>query len=117
MSDTKNSVAWNKLFAKYKILEQVSKNKTFEINSSQINEFREARLMTKFDFRSQLPEIFSENNLSILPISRGSYIISDFETFKDFESKDPALIKIDFPNYLESIKHDNISSESTALNC
>ncbi len=30
---------------------------------------REARLMTKFDFKSQLPEIFSINNFSILPIS------------------------------------------------
>lgn len=117
MSETKNDVAWKKLFSKYKILENVLKNGFLEINSSQINEFREARLMTKFDFRSQLPKIFSENQLSILPISRGSYVISDFETFKDFETKDPAPIKIDFPNYLESIKHDNITSESTALNC
>src|SRR5690606_27555394 len=117
MSDTKNDIAWNKLFAKYKISENVLKNGAFEINSTQINEFREARLMTKFDFRSQLPEIFAENKLSILPISRGGYVISDFETFKDFESKDPTPIKIDFPNYLESIKHDNITSESTALNC
>ncbi len=117
MNDTKNDIAWNKLFAKYKILQKVLKNGAFEINSAQINEFREARLMTKFDFRSQLPEIFAENKLSILPISRGGYIISDFETFKDFETKDPTPIKIDFPNYLESIKHDNITSESTALNC
>lgn len=117
MSETKNDTAWNKLFEKYKISEEVLKKGTFEINSEQINKFREARLMTKFDFRSQLPEIFSENNLSILPISRGGYIISNFDTFKDFETKDPELIKIDFPNYLESIKHDHITSESTALNC
>ena len=117
MSETKNDIAWSKLFVKYKISEAVLKNGFFEINASQINEFREARLMTKFDFRSQLPEIFSENKLSILPVSRGGYVISDFETFKDFESKDPTPIKIDFPNYLESIKHDNITSESTALNC
>lgn len=117
MSDTKNDIAWNKLFEKYKISEKVLKDGAFEINSAQINEFREARLMTKFDFQSQLPEIFSENKLSILPISRGGYIISDFNTFKDFETKDPTPIKIDFPNYLESIKHDNITSESTALNC
>ncbi len=117
MSDTKNDIAWNRLFAKYNISKNVLKNGSFEITSRQINEFREARLMTKFDFRSQLPKIFSENRLSILPISRGGYVISDFETFKDFESKDPTPIKINFPNYLESIKHDNITSESTALNC
>lgn len=117
MNDTKNDIAWNKLFAKYKISEKVLKDGYFEINSAQINEFREARLMTKFDYRSQLPEIFAENNFSILPVSRGGYIISDFDTFKNFESFDPVPKKIDFPNYLESIKHDNITSESTALNC
>lgn len=117
MSNRLNSIAWSKIFSKYNILEKISKKGSFEINSKQIKEFREPRLMTKFDFRIQLPAIFSENNLSILPITRGSYIISDFETFKDFESENPTPIKVDFPNYLESIKHDNITSESTALNC
>lgn len=117
MSDTKNDIAWAQLFSKYKIVEEVSKKGFYEISSTVINKFREARLMTKFDYRSQLPEIFSKNNLSILPITRGKYVISDFETYNDFESSNPIPKKIDFPNYLESIKYDNITSESTALNC
>lgn len=117
MSNTKNNVAWEKLFSKYNIIDEAFKKGFFEITSKQINEFREARLMTKFDFRVQLPPIFSDNQLSILPISRGGYVISDFETFKDFESENPTPIKFDFPNYLESIKYDNITSEATALNC
>lgn len=71
MSDSKNNTAWIKLFTKYNILDRVTADGLYEIKSSEINEFREARLMTKFDFKSQLPEIFSNNNLSILPISRG----------------------------------------------
>lgn len=117
MRATKNDIAWNSLFDKHKILEQVSKDGFFEITSKQINEFREARLMTKFDHRSQLPKIFTEEELSILPISRGSYIISDFETFKDFETNEPQPDRIHFPNYLESIDHKNITSEAAALNC
>ena len=117
MSNSKNDIAWNKLFEKYKISEKVNAKGFYEIKASAINEFREARLMTKFDFKSQLPEIFSNNNFSILPISRGSYIISDFDTFKDFENNDTEITKIDFPNYLESIDFNNITSESTALNC
>ncbi|MDD2475150.1 MAG: transcriptional regulator [Dysgonamonadaceae bacterium] len=117
MNDTLNDTAWNSLFPKYNILDKVLKNGFYEITSKQINEFRQARLMTKFDFKTQLPKIFSDNKLSILPVSRGSYIISDFDTFKEFESNNPTPIKVDFPNYLESIKHDNITSESTALNC
>lgn len=117
MSNSKNDIAWNKLFEKYKISEKVNAKGFYEIKASAINEFREARLMTKFDFKSQLPEIFSNNNFSILPISRGSYVISDFDTFKDFENNDTEITKIDFPNYLESIDFNNITSESTALNC
>lgn len=117
MSNSKNEIAWNKLFEKYKISEKVNLEGSYEIGASAINEFREARLMTKFDYKSQLPEIFAKNNLSILPISRGSYVISDFETFLDFESNEVEISKIDFPNYLESIDFNNITSESTALNC
>lgn len=117
MSNSKNNVAWKKLFEKYKIQEEVCSKGFFEIKSSQINEFREARLMTKFDFKSQLPDIFVNNNFSILPISRGSYVISNFDTFHDFENEETEITKINFPNYLESIDFNNITSESIALNC
>lgn len=118
MSDSKNDNAWIRLFEKYNILQNISDNQQFLINATQINEFREARLMTKFDHRSQLPQIFSENNLSILPISRGGYTISTFETFSDFDNgNDIPIIRIDFPHYLQSIDYENITSESAALNC
>ena len=117
MSDSKNDTAWGKLFEKYLILNNINEKGLFKINSNQINEFREARLMTKFDYKTQLPSLFSENKLSILPISRGDYIISDFKTFQDFDKEEVEVLKVDFPNYIESIDYKNISSEATALNC
>lgn len=117
MSNTSNDVAWKKLFEKYKISEEIDAKGFYEITSSTINEVRQARLMTKFDFRSQLPKIFSNNNLSILPISRGTYVISDFDTFQDFENNEIETKKIDFTNNLQSIDFNNITSETTALNC
>lgn len=117
MTDSKNDIAWKHIFEKYKIIESISQNGKFEITSSQINEFREARLMTKFDYKSQLPVLFSKHNLSILPISRGSYVISDFETFVNFDKNETEIIRVDFPTYLESIDYGNITSESIALNC
>jgi len=117
MSDTKNDIAWRKLFKKHKIIESVEKEGHFFINSKDINLYREARLMTKFDYKSQLPELFSKNELSILPISRGSYIISTFSTFQYFDTNEVDIQKVNFPNYIESIDYNNITSESTALNC
>ena len=81
---TKINSYWNNIFEKYKILEQIDKDGKFEISSSQINEFKEARLMTKFDNASQLPQIFKENELSILPITRGNYIIAPMDIFYKF---------------------------------
>lgn len=114
---TKNDKAWERLFDKYKILENIERNRYFEITATQINEFREARLMTKFDHRINLPKLFSSNLLAILPVSRGSYIISSFDAYKDFEQPDNEIIRASFPDHIESIDHENITSEAVAINC
>jgi len=117
MNDTLNDTAWNSLFPKYNILDKVLKNGFYEITSKQINEFRQARLMTKFDHKSQLPKLFENNNLSILPTSRGGYEIGEFKTFCDFNQEDIEITPIRFPDFLESIDYKDITSEATAINC
>ena len=117
MAKSKNDVAWESLFTKYNILSEVKTKGLYEISAKSINEFREARLMTKFDHSSNLPTIFAENNLSILPITRGSYLIGCFETFHDFNESDTSIQQVMFPTNLESINVGDISSEATAINC
>ena len=73
--------------------------------------------MAKFDHKSQLPEIFKKHNLSILPITRGSYIISQFEAYKSFEEINTEITKVTFPEHIESIDYESITSESMAINC
>ena len=108
--------SWEKLFDKYKILDEINKNTVFEITAKDINEFREARLMTKFDHSSQLPSLFRNNKLSILPVTRGSYIIGRFNLFHTFEPESGIECSFEFP-YLESLDYENITSESIAINC
>lgn len=117
MTETKNDTAWNQLFGELKILEAMQANGHFEITAAQINKVREARLMTKFDHRSHLPNIFVDNNLSILPTSRGSYVIGAFEAFCDFNNDDVEVIKMDSGPFFESLDYRNIYSEANALNC
>jgi hypothetical protein len=96
------------------ILLKVSNNGFFKITSSDINLIKEARLMAKFDQSTVLPEIFQHNNLSILPISRGEYIIGNFQTYEKvtYPKSKPQLINI--PN-LETLDHTNLYSEASAL--
>lgn len=115
---TKNDSAWEKLFEKHEIIENIKKDGQFIVNSRAINEFREARLMTKFDHRNNLPTLFQENQLSILPITRGDYVIAKFETYKSFEQYDNAPIEyLNFPEHIQSIDFEKITSEATAINC
>ena len=114
MAGTKNDVAWDKIFSKYNILNQVENNGFFEIKSKQINEFRESRLMTKFDHLINLPTIFQKNSLSILPNSRSTYIIGYFKTHETISYSNQKPIPIESLNY-ESIDHKNLYSESSSL--
>ena len=79
MAESKNETGWIKLFEDHKIFESIQKQGSFIIDSKQINVERQARLMAKIDHSFQLPKIFADNNLSILPISRGEYV---FQTLK-----------------------------------
>jgi hypothetical protein len=55
--------------------------------------------------------------LSILPTSRGGYVIGTFETFSDFNTDDIEVTPIEFPTFLESLDYRDITSEATAINC
>ncbi len=74
--------------------------------------------MTKFDHKVNLPDIFADNNLSILPISRGEYIISSFNAYMNFESSDDAeMSRITIPPFIQSLSPQFLVSEAIALNC
>lgn len=114
---TLNDRAWYKLFEKYDIENILEQSGEYKIKASEINEFREARLMTKFDFKSSLPEIFMKNKLSILPISRGDYIIGNFNAYEKLPEVSGEVINFEFPENICSINYENITSEAMAINC
>ncbi|WP_289731390.1 transcriptional regulator [uncultured Alistipes sp.] len=116
MSKSKNDIAWERIFERYRILDRLANNERVAISSSAINEFREARLMTRFDHRSQLPELFIKHKLSILPTSRGTYEIGPFETFCDFNKDEIEITPIDSPVFLDSIDYRDMTNESMAIN-
>lgn len=112
-----NKEAWEKIFNEYDVLNKIQEQGLFEISSKEINEYREARLMTKFDNSESIPKILSENNLSILPISSNKYMIARFKAYKKFGSEPKNIERVEFPPYIESLDYNNISSEALALNC
>ena len=112
-----NDIAWEKLFEKYDILKHIEITGQFQISAKQIKEVREPRLMAKFDHTINLPQIFADNKLCILPVTRGDYIISHFDAYHKFEPCNPTITRISLPTYIQSLDSSNIPSETIALNC
>ncbi len=106
--------AWEKLFARHRILEHIDADGIFSITSSAINEVKEARLMAKFDRSAQLPRIFRAHQLSILPISRGSYVIAPFRTHRTVEYGAVRPRVLPAPD-LETLNGSDLYSEAAAL--
>ena len=59
--------AWEKILEKYDIVNQIEEKGIFHIEASQIKEFKEPRLMSKWDSSEQLPSILKKNKINILP--------------------------------------------------
>lgn len=112
-----NDVAWEKLFDKHNILEHIERTGQFQISAKQIKEVREPRLMAKFDHTINLPKIFADNGLSILPVTRGDYVISHFDAYHEFESDNSPITRVSLPSYIQSLDSSNVPSEAIALNC
>lgn len=116
---TVNNIVWEKLFNEYGILDEIEEKGFYQIKAKTIKEAgREPRLMAKFDHRKNLPYIFKQNNLSILPISRTEYIVGKFDAYKQVNyNKEIKPIFVEFPDNITTIDPTNLYSESAALHC
>lgn len=112
-----NDKAWEELFEKYDILGNIERTGRFQISAKQIKEVREPRLMAKYDHTINLPQIFADNGLSILPITRRDYIISHFDAYHKFEPDNTPITRCSLPAYIQSLDSSNVPSEVIALNC
>lgn len=115
---SKNNEAWNLLFKTFNIIDEINKNGYFEITADEIKTSgREPRLMTKFDSSENLPDIFKSNQLAILPIKRGSYIIGKFQNYQLVDINNDIDVETKYlPDYISTIDYNNITSEAISLN-
>lgn len=109
--------AWKALLEKYPITETVNREGTYRIRADQIREFREPRLMAKWDSSDSLPEILRKNKLNILPDSRTSYVLGDFLLYQEIPELTEHVTRmthVEMPDF-ESIDVSGISSEANAI--
>ncbi|HWS88244.1 MAG TPA: hypothetical protein VN282_14835 [Pyrinomonadaceae bacterium] len=110
--------AWEELFRRHPILEAVERRGAYEISAKEINEFHEARLMTKFDHAIQLPPALKRNQLTIQPNTRGTYLLGRFDSYQYVKDDQSVPVEgLPFPRSIETIDPSNLYSESALLMC
>lgn len=87
-----NNVSWAKIFSDYKILDHNFDLEPYPLTAKQIKlscqEFKktaekEVRILCKQDARNDRPQIFIDNNLFLLPVKNGFYVIVKGEGYTD----------------------------------
>lgn len=135
----KQDIAWQYLFERFDIPNQIEKNGGFEITSSDINKYvrefyvnrhdnaPDARNLLKFDFSSELPEVFKKTpdrkifgqkaKFSLMPMGKDRYQISDFKIFQNLDYEIIEPIQVKFPRWIAGVRPEipeTINSESVA---
>lgn len=113
---TKADDVWIQLFEKYNILNRVNSEGVFTISANQIKEFYEPRLITKYDWSSSLPDLFKENKLAILPMSRGTYAIGRFKAYQKLKHENIRPTVKRLPSWVSTWDAFEVTSEAVALN-
>src|ERR1700704_3541995 len=100
---SKNDVAWEALFEAHNILDRVNSAGFCELSASSISKERDARSMTTFHHRIQLPTIFKNNHLTIVPKTRTTYVIGNFESYFNLDTDaSSAVEEISLPATFET---------------
>jgi len=110
--------AWSALLSRYNIAQEVEQNGIFHITAAQIKEYKEPRIMAKWDSSEILPQSLKSNKLNILPDSRSSYVIGDFILYQEIPElteRVEQMTQVQLGEY-ETIDVNNITSEANAIN-
>ena len=116
--ERKAEEAWQGLIKKYQISERMAVYGQCDVSAEQMKEFREPRLMAKWDSEEVLPAALKDRKWNILPVSRGSYTLSDFKLYEklpDFSPGKEPMEEMHFAASYESIDFRQITSEANAI--
>ena len=119
MSTRVNDIGWEKVLEQDEYRSKLATNGFFRISPNTIKAIsdREPRLMAKHDSTAARPHLFKELGLNIIPLSRYEYLVGEFDLFAEFPEDDLGPVRfMPFPDGIESLTPDGITSEAAALN-
>lgn len=119
---------WAEIDSIYHIAERATENGYVSFTAAEMHAMREhkqfagqkyePRLLSHFDTRLQQPKLFQDNGLSILPASRGTYVIGKFDPFQVIEKKpeEVPIKRIPSLGDWETLRPEALRNETMGLN-
>ena len=111
-----NDEAWEETFHKHDVLARVGHEGFADVSANDLRAFREPRLMAKIDHTKNLPDVFRENRLSILPLTTDTYRIGHFRIFEPLADSEVTRTEVlTWPTGLESLGPGKLTGEAAIL--
>jgi hypothetical protein len=109
--------AWLSVIEEFDLDETIRVNGVAKVAASDLNRFRQARLMAKFDHSVSLPSSLKSRGWAVLGISNSEYLVGPLTVFQELPRATHAdeVRFIEPRRDLETLDPSNISSESDAI--
>ena len=115
---SKRDDEWEVVFESLQLRNKLSSREWVTLRASEIKSLGyEPRLLAKIDHSKDLPRVFKELKLGILPLSIDSYAVGFFNTFFPIGGLDPDRKKLKLGEAVfQTLNSQDFSSESSMLN-
>jgi hypothetical protein len=115
---SKRDDEWEVVFESLQLRNKLSSSEWVTLRASEIKSLGyEPRLLAKIDHSKDLPSVFKELKLGILPLSIDSYAVGFFNTFFPIGGLDPDRKKLKLGEAVfQTLNSQDFSSESSMLN-
>lgn len=117
VGSTKNDIAWNEVESALDLTGRIARCGFVLLDAKELEEHgkRQPRLMAKIDSAGQLPKLFRDRGWGILPVSRGQYVIGNFNIFSDIPKAEGSPSVIKPVRGLETLSMGGHLTESAAI--
>ncbi|RXI78767.1 type II restriction enzyme [Levilactobacillus suantsaii] len=128
--NNKPSYAWEILFKKYDIVNEIETHGYYDIKTDQMMRNNEViqlwqrdhagvsipdnRNILKFDFSADLPNIFKGYRLQIMPLGGNTYRIAPFQMYHQLKNEDVPVIPMASPFKIASLDFNHVTTEPNA---
>lgn len=114
MSEDNNERAWSLAIEKLNLDEKISSEGLAFVTADELREFREPRLMAKFDKFEDMPSCLRERGWAILGITNSSYAVGHIRTHLSLSRFDEQPTTVHWLSEMDTLQLEDVTNETNA---